>query len=137
MIRSYINKPTDAPASSLESFVLDSVICMTKCMMDVAKNRITNEMNDEYPSADVIWDEARFLEKGSKFMDIVCEYDDMCEHAGICEIVSLERKVKKAAEFIRYDTGGREALEAVLNDMFSECVDRKETIPKIIKLIFN
>ena len=76
-MRKYINKPTDAYVSDLTSFINDSMVAMTKCMMDVAKDRITKEINSDYPDAETIAKEGKFLEDASNYIDAVRDFDNI------------------------------------------------------------
>ena len=135
-MRKYINKPTDQYVTGFESMVLDSVMAMTNCMAEVARDRITSEINDRYPDAETIATEGKFLENVSNFRDLLCDLNNADLNCDENLYKMFKKQLKNDAEFIRQDVGDRATLRDLLTDMFSECVDRKCCIEKIIKLIF-
>lgn len=136
-MKKYINKPTDAYVSGLESFISDSMVAMTKCMMDVAKDRITKEINDNYPDAETIAKEGKFLEDASQYIDAICDFDKPKFFSNYKQYENLKKQLTEKSGLMRQEFGDRETMKAVIEDMFSECKLRKNCIACMVTLVFG
>lgn len=133
----YINKPTDEFVTSFDSYISDSMSCVVRCMIEASKAAITKEINDHYPDADVISNEGKFLANASNLLDVICDFDKACSVYGTDEDYKyFKKKLKEDSQFIKDIVGNRASFKAILEDMFSECQDRKELINEIIRLLY-
>ena len=136
-MKKYISKPTDSFVSGLESLMSDSMVAMTKCMMDVAKDRIVKEINDDYPSSEVLRIEGKFLEDASQYIDAICDFDKPKFFSDYKQYENLKKQLTGKSGFMRQEFGDRETMKSVLEDMFSECKLRKNCINGMVNLVFG
>lgn len=136
-MKKYINKPTDSFVSGLDSVNTDSMVAMTKCMMDVAKDRILREINDNYPDAETIAKEGKFLEDASNYIDAICDFDKHKSFRNYKEYENLKKGITEKSGFMRQEFGDRDTMKSVLVDMFSECKLRKLCINGMVSLVFG
>ena len=136
-MKKYINKPTDSFVSGLDSVNTDSMVAMTKCMMDVAKDRILREINDNSPDAETIAKEGKFLEDASNYIDAICDFDKHKSFRNYKEYENLKKGITEKSGFMRQEFGDRDTMKSVLEDMFSECKLRKLCINGMVSLVFG
>lgn len=136
-MRKYINKPTDAYVSDLTSFIDDSMVAMTKCMVNVAKDRITKEINSDYPDAETIAKEGKFLEDASNYIDAVRDFDNIKRVRSLKKYENLKKQLTEKSGLMRQEFGDRETMKAVIEDMFSDCKLRKDCIACMVTLVFG
>lgn len=138
LVRKFSKKATDEFVTCYDSLFDDSLVAMAKCLAASAKERITTEINDYYPNAEIIAREGKFLADAVNLMDVIGDYVKASGPFGDDELFEeCKKHLKEASQFIREDAGDEAHFRTMLIDMFSECEYRKDCITDIVELIYG